>query len=72
MEQFHADLDDAQRRASHIEDDGIADGHRNGVTGTPTIFIDGIRYDGASGDFYSLLEALDRPIGCCEGPPFGA
>ena len=60
MGQFRADLDDAQLR-QHIDDD-IEDGHRNGVTGTPTMFIDGIRYDGAW-DFYSMLEALDRPLG---------
>ena len=29
--------------------------------GTPTLFVDGIRYDGAW-DFYSMLEALERPI----------
>jgi Na+:H+ antiporter, NhaA family len=37
-------------------------GVANGVTGTPTIFIDGQRYDGAW-DFYSMLEALERPVG---------
>src|SRR5690242_3691068 len=36
-------------------------GRRNGVTGTPTIFIDGLRYDGAW-DFYSMLEALEQPV----------
>jgi len=39
----------------------LADGRRNGVTGTPTIFIDGVRYDGAW-DFFSLLEAVERPV----------
>ena len=51
--------DEAVRR--RVEDD-LADGRRNGVTGTPTIFVDGVRYDGAW-DFYSMLEALDRPVG---------
>ena len=31
------------------------------MTGTPTLFVDGVRYDGAW-DFYSLLEALERPV----------
>src|SRR6185437_8980277 len=43
-------------------DEDLADGRRNGVTGTPTIFIDGVRYDGAW-DFHSMLEALERPVG---------
>lgn len=43
-----------------VESD-IAEGQRNGIVGTPTIFVDGIRYDGAW-DFYSMLEALQRPI----------
>mgnify|MGYP003693778587 CR=1 FL=1 len=33
-------------------DEDLAEGQRNGVTGTPTLFVDGIRYDGAW-DFYS-------------------
>ena len=43
-------------------DEDLADGRRNGVTVTPTIFIDGQRYDGAW-DFYSMLEAVERPVG---------
>ena len=59
MERFTADLagDETRRR---VEDD-LTDGRRNGVTGTPTLFVDGLRYDGAW-DFYSLLEALERPV----------
>jgi Na+:H+ antiporter, NhaA family len=59
IERFRRDLasDDVARR---VEED-VAEGRRNGVTGTPTIFIDGIRYDGAW-DFYSMLEALERPV----------
>ncbi|HXX66727.1 MAG TPA: Na+/H+ antiporter NhaA [Polyangiaceae bacterium] len=56
---FVRDLDGDQTRARVDED--LADGRRNGVTATPTLFIDGIRYDGAW-DFDSLLEALERPI----------
>jgi Na+:H+ antiporter, NhaA family len=47
--------------AARVEED-LEDGRRNGVTGTPTIFIDGQRYDGAW-DFYSMLEALELPVG---------
>jgi|HubBroStandDraft_1064217.scaffolds.fasta_scaffold01706_2 NhaA family Na+:H+ antiporter len=59
MECFRRDLasDDTARRV----DDDRAEGRRNGVTGTPTIFVDGLRYDGAW-DFYSMLEALERPV----------
>jgi NhaA family Na+:H+ antiporter len=59
MTKFMADLDSPETRA-RVEED-LADGRRNGVTGTPTLFVDGIRYDGAW-DFYSMLEALERPV----------
>ena len=59
MERFRRDLEseDTQRRV----DEDIAEGRRNGVTGTPTLFVDDLRYDGAW-DFYSMLEALERPV----------
>jgi len=59
MERFNRDLeaDETRRR---VEED-IVEGRRSGVTGTPTVFIDGLRYDGAW-DFYSMLEALERPV----------
>jgi NhaA family Na+:H+ antiporter len=60
MERFARDLESDGVR-TRVEED-LADGRRNGVTGTPTIFIDGQRYDGAW-DFYSMLEALERPVG---------
>src|SRR5215469_813211 len=60
MAKFRDEIDDESVRR-HIEHD-LADGRRNGVTGTPTIFVDGLRYDGAW-DFYSMLEALERPVG---------
>ena len=60
MRRFRKDLDDPQLQ-QRIDDD-LADGHRNGVTATPTIYVDGVRYDGAW-DFYSMLEALERPVG---------
>ncbi len=59
MERFHRDLHHEEARRHVMED--VAEGQRNGVTGTPTVFIDGMRYDGAW-DFYSMLEALERPI----------
>jgi NhaA family Na+:H+ antiporter len=60
VERFKRDLEDPGLR-QRIEGD-LADGRRNGVTATPTIFVDGLRYDGAW-DFYSMLEALERPVG---------
>jgi hypothetical protein len=60
MERFRRDLDSDEARRRVDED--LAEGRRNGVTGTPTLFVDGIRYDGAW-DFYSMLEALERPVG---------
>jgi NhaA family Na+:H+ antiporter len=60
MNRFDRDLADPDIRANIDED--LADGRRNGVIGTPTIFVDGQRYDGAW-DFYSMLEALERPVG---------
>jgi NhaA family Na+:H+ antiporter len=59
MERFERDLEDEDTRR-RVEDD-LAEGKRNGVTGTPTVFIDGLRYDGAW-DFYSILEAVERPV----------
>ncbi len=60
MDRFTRDLADPQIR-ERVEED-VADGRRNGVTGTPTIFVDGQRYDGAW-DFYSLMEGLEQPLG---------
>jgi Na+:H+ antiporter, NhaA family len=59
MERFNRDVEDDETRR-HVEED-IVEGRRNGVTGTPTLFIDGLRYDGAW-DFYSMLDALERPV----------
>ncbi len=56
---FDADLDseDVRRRlAEHL-----AAARRDGVSGTPTLFIDGVRYDGAW-DYYSLLDAIEQPV----------
>jgi Na+:H+ antiporter, NhaA family len=59
MESFARDLESDETRR-RVEED-LADGRRNGVTGTPTLYVDRIRYDGAW-DFYSMLEALERPV----------
>jgi NhaA family Na+:H+ antiporter len=59
MARFVADLEGPEA-AARVEED-LAEGRRNGVTGTPTLFVDGVRYDGAW-DFYSMLEALERPV----------
>ena len=60
MERFKQDLEDPKLR-ERVEGD-LADGRRNGVSATPTLFVDGLRYDGAW-DFYSMLEWLQRPLG---------
>jgi NhaA family Na+:H+ antiporter len=60
MERFERDVA-GQAIADRVDGD-LADGRANGVTGTPTIFVDGQRYDGAW-DFYSMLETLERPVG---------
>src|SRR5262245_50355568 len=59
VERFERDLASELTHARVQQD--LADGRRNGVTGTPTLFVDGIRYDGAW-DYHSLLEALERPV----------
>ena len=59
MDQFEQDLNDEAAQQRVLED--VADGRRNGVIGTPTVFIDGVRYDGAW-DFHSMLEAIERPV----------
>jgi Na+:H+ antiporter, NhaA family len=59
MDRFVRDLESEAARKRVDED--LAEGNRNGVTATPTVFVDGIRYDGAW-DFYSMLESLQRPI----------
>lgn len=59
MSRLFADLEADETEEPIVED--LAEGRQNGVTGTPTLFIDGLRYDGAW-DFYALLEALERPV----------
>jgi len=59
VDRFVLDLDGDEAR-ERVERD-LNDGRSNGVTGTPTLFIDSLRYDGAW-DYHSLLEALERPV----------
>jgi NhaA family Na+:H+ antiporter len=59
VERFRRDLDSDEVRA-RVEQD-LADARSNGVTGTPALFVDGIRYDGAW-DYDSMLETLERPV----------
>ncbi len=59
MEQLRRDLDDPETLAQVDAD--LAEARMQGVSGTPTIFVDGVRYDGAW-DFYSLAEAFEQPV----------
>jgi NhaA family Na+:H+ antiporter len=59
MDVFERDLESDEVR-TRVESDRRR-GQHNGVTGTPTIFVDGLRYDGAW-DFYSMLEAVEQPV----------
>ena len=56
---FEGDLDSEAVRARVDRD--VEDGRENGVTATPTLFVDTLRYDGAW-DYHSMLEALERPV----------
>lgn len=55
IERFNNDLF-SHTHASRIREDFIS-GVRSGVNGTPTFFINGMRYDGPL-DYQSLLENL--------------
>lgn len=59
IDRFEVDLDSDGVRA-RVESD-LAAARREGVTGTPTLYIDGMRYDGAW-DFHSLLDVVERPM----------
>jgi NhaA family Na+:H+ antiporter len=59
MDRFARDLDSESVRARVHRD--LEDGRGNGVSGTPALFIDGTRYDGAW-DFYSILEGVRLPV----------
>jgi NhaA family Na+:H+ antiporter len=59
MERLARDLADPETLADVNAD--IVEGRQRGVSGTPTIFVDGVRYDGAW-DFYSLADAFGKPV----------
>jgi NhaA family Na+:H+ antiporter len=58
MEQLRVDLEDPDTLA-HVDTD-MSEGRQRGVSATPTIFVDDVRYDGAW-DFYSLADAIEQP-----------
>jgi NhaA family Na+:H+ antiporter len=60
MERFQRELDE-QVYAKRVREDFL-DGARSGVNGTPTFFINGIRYDGPW-DIESLKEEIEKPLG---------
>ena len=59
LDRLRRDRDGEAARTRVAQD--LADGRSNRVIGTPTLFVNGLRYDGAW-DFYSLLEALELPV----------
>ncbi len=59
MERLRADLANPETLARVNAD--MVEGRRHGVSGTPTIFVDGVRYDGAW-DFYSMADAFEQPV----------
>jgi protein-disulfide isomerase len=50
----------AGAHAARVRED-FRGGARNGVNGTPSFFINGVRYDGAP-DVEALLAALTEPV----------
>jgi NhaA family Na+:H+ antiporter len=60
MERFQTDLAGGLH-SERVQRDFYS-GVRSGVNGTPTFFINDVRYDGAW-DLESLLEAIEKPLG---------
>lgn len=60
LARFDSDLSE-QHYEDRVEDDLIT-GADSGVKGTPTFFINNVRYDGPW-DLNSLAEAIERPLG---------
>jgi Na+:H+ antiporter, NhaA family len=60
LEKFQSDLDEKKYESLVRED--FRSGIRSGANGTPTFFINGLRYDGPW-DLESLLEAIEKPLG---------
>jgi protein-disulfide isomerase len=57
LDQFTRDMAEG-RYAARVREDFLS-GVRSGVNGTPTLFINGMRYDGPR-DLYSLLAAVEQ------------
>jgi len=60
VEQFEKDLKN-NVCAERVRENFVS-GVRSGVNGTPTLFVNGTRYDGAW-DLESLLEIIEKPLG---------
>jgi len=60
LDRFKRDLDE-HVYAEKVRED-FHGGIRSGVNGTPTFFINGVRYDGAW-DLESLVDAIEKPLG---------
>jgi NhaA family Na+:H+ antiporter len=60
MELFRKALDE-HSYAERVRED-LLDGTKSGVNGTPTFFINGLRYDGPW-DIESLREEIEKPLG---------
>jgi NhaA family Na+:H+ antiporter len=60
LDRFKQDLDQGVN-TDRVKQD-FNNGIRSGVNGTPTFFINGVRYDGAW-DLESLIDAVEKPLG---------
>jgi NhaA family Na+:H+ antiporter len=60
LDRFKKDLDQ-NVYADRVKED-FHSGVRSGVNGTPSFFINGVRYDGAW-DLESLIDAVEKPLG---------
>ena len=60
LDRFKQDLDQ-KVYADRVKED-FHSGIRSGVNGTPSFFINGVRYDGAW-DLESLIDAVEKPLG---------
>lgn len=60
IERFEEELESGRHAAKVRED--FSSGLKSGVKGTPSFFINGVRYDGAW-DYESLMEAIEKPLG---------
>lgn len=60
VERFERELSDGQH-ADRVKED-FRSGVRSGVNGTPTFYINGVRYDGPW-DVESLMEEIEKPLG---------